>query len=169
MTTIVLRPAVAADSPKILALIQALADYEKEPHAVLATEAHLQATLFADRPKVHGVMAELNGVVVGFAVYFYNYSTWLGQHGLYLEDLFVEPDSRGVGVGLALLRHLAAKAVSEGCGRFEWMVLDWNEPAIDFYRAAGATPMDEWTVYRLSGDALTHFAAGGNGGESSCA
>jgi len=167
MSTIVLRPAVPTDSPKILALIQALADYEKEPDAVLATEAHLQATLFADSPKVHGVMAELEGVVVGFAVYFYNYSTWLGQHGLYLEDLFVEPDCRGEGVGLALLRHLAAKAVSEGCGRFEWMVLDWNTPAIDFYRAAGAVPMDEWTVYRLSGQALSRFAEGASQEEGS--
>lgn len=165
MPSIVLRPAVPADTSKILSLIQGLADYEREPEAVVATESHLQATLFAENPKVHGVIAELDGQTAGFAVYFYNFSTWLGQHGLYLEDLFVEPDSRGVGVGLALLRHLAAKAVSEGCGRFEWMVLDWNEPAIDFYRAAGAIPMDEWTVYRLSGDALTHFAAGGNTAE----
>ncbi len=160
MPSIVLRPAIPADSENILALIQGLADYEREPDAVVATESHLQATLFASNPKVHAVMAELDDEVVGFAVYFYNYSTWLGQHGLYLEDLFVQPENRGSGVGLALLRHLASKAVAEGCGRFEWMVLDWNQPAIDFYRAAGAVPMDEWTVYRLSGDALAAFAEG---------
>ena len=126
-----------------------------------ATEAHLERTLFAEEPKVFGIMAELDGAPAGFAVYFYNYSTWLGRHGLYLEDLFVDPALRGRGVGLALLRHLAGIAVAEGCGRFEWMVLDWNEPAIDFYRAAGAVAMDEWTVYRLSGEALRAFAAGG--------
>ena len=160
MPTIAIRPAVPSDAPRILELITGLAIYEREPDAVETTEQHLHDTLFADNPRTFAVMAELNGQVVGFAIYFYNYSTWLGVHGIYLEDLFVEEASRGHGVGLALLRHLAKKAVTEGCGRFEWMVLDWNEPAIDFYKAAGAVPMDEWTVYRLSGDALTHFATG---------
>ncbi|HKK22045.1 MAG TPA: GNAT family N-acetyltransferase [Pseudohaliea sp.] len=164
MATITLRPAEPADCAQILAFIQGLAEYEREPDAVEATEAHLRRTLFTDDPKVFGVMAELDGSPAGFAVYFYNYSTWLGRHGLYLEDLYVDPARRGQGVGLALLRHLARTAVAGGCGRFEWMVLDWNEPAIEFYRAAGAVPMDEWTVYRLSGRALADFARGGTSG-----
>jgi GNAT superfamily N-acetyltransferase len=163
MAQLTLRPAEPADCTQILTFIRGLAEYEREPGAVEATEAHLEHTLFADEPKVFGIMAELDGAPAGFAVYFYNYSTWLGRHGLYLEDLFVDPALRGRGVGLALLRHLAAIAVAEGCGRFEWMVLDWNEPAIDFYRGAGAVPMDEWTVYRLSGEALRAFAAGSAG------
>ncbi len=163
MTGITLRPAQPTDSAQILAFIQGLAAYEREPDAVEATEAHLTRTLFADSPRVFGVMAELDGTPAGFAVYFYNYSTWLGRHGLYLEDLYVDPALRGRGVGLALLRHLARTAVAEGCGRFEWMVLDWNEPAIEFYRAAGAVPMDEWTVYRLGGQALADFADSGDG------
>ena len=162
MTGITLRPAQPTDSAQILAFIQGLAEYEREPAAVEATEAHLMRTLFADNPRVFGVMAELDGTPAGFAVYFYNYSTWLGRHGLYLEDLYVDPALRGRGVGLALLRHLARIAVAEGCGRFEWMVLDWNEPAIEFYRAAGAVPMDEWTVYRLGGKALADFAGTGD-------
>ena len=165
MATITLRPAEPADSAQLLAFIQGLADYEREPDAVEATEEHLRRTLFAGEPKVFGIIAELDGAPAGFAIYFYNYSTWLGRHGLYLEDLYVDPALRGRGVGLALLRHLARTAVAEGCGRFEWMVLDWNEPAIDFYRAAGAVPMDEWTVYRLSGAALEQFA--GDDGETS--
>jgi GNAT superfamily N-acetyltransferase len=157
---ITLRPARPGDSAQILAFIHGLAAYEREPDAVEATEEHLQRTLFAPQPKVFGVLAERGGQLAGFAVYFYNYSTWLGRHGLYLEDLYVEPQQRGQGVGLALLRHLASVAVQEDCGRFEWMVLDWNTPAIDFYRAAGAEPMEEWTVYRLSGQALRDFARG---------
>ena len=163
MAQLTLRAAEPADCARILAFIRGLAAYEREPDAVEATEAHLERTLFAADPKVFGIMAELDGVPAGFAVYFYNYSTWLGRHGLYLEDLFVTPDLRGRGVGLALLRHLAGIAVAEGCGRFEWMVLDWNEPAIEFYRAAGAVPLEEWTVYRLSGQALADFA-GSDGG-----
>ena len=163
MAQLTLRPAEPADCAQILAFIQGLAEYEREPDAVEATEAHLERTLFADEPKVFAILAELDGAPAGFAVYFYNYSTWLGRHGLYLEDLYVDPALRGRGVGLALLKHLAGIAVAEGCGRFEWMVLDWNEPAIEFYRAAGALPMDEWTVYRLSGAALEAFAAGGDG------
>lgn len=160
MTDSVLRPATSADCAEILSLIQALAVYEREPDAVIATEAHLQATLFTESPKVHAVVAEIDGVIVGFAIYFYNYSTWLGCHGLYLEDLYVQAEYRGRGVGLALLKHLAGIAVAEGCGRFEWAVLDWNEPAIAFYNAAGAVPMDEWTVFRLAGEALSNFANG---------
>ena len=155
-----IRAAQPADTQQILAFIQALADYEREPDAVEATASHIEATLFCDNPRAFCVIAELDGKPAGFAIYFYNYSTWLGKHGLYLEDLFVHPELRGGGVGLALLKHLAVKAVDEGCGRFEWSVLDWNQPAIDFYTAAGAVAMDEWTVYRLSGDALTEFARG---------
>lgn len=155
-----IRPATRVDVPLIRELVQALADYEREPDAVKATEADLARTLFDDGATAHCVICEQDGSAVGFAVYFFNYSTWLGRNGLYLEDLFVRPQARGQGAGLALLRHLARLAVDRGCGRFEWSVLDWNRPAIDFYRAAGARPMDQWTVYRMDGQALADFARG---------
>jgi GNAT superfamily N-acetyltransferase len=155
-----IRTATRADVPLIRELIQALAHYEREPDAVKASEADLAHTLFDDGATAHSVICEQDGVAVGFAVYFFNYSTWLGRNGLYLEDLFVRPEARGQGAGLALLRHLAGIAVAKGCGRFEWSVLDWNQPAIDFYRAAGARPMDAWTVYRMDGQALADFARG---------
>jgi GNAT superfamily N-acetyltransferase len=154
------RTATRADVPLIRELVQALADYEREPDAVKATEADLARTLFDEGATANSVICEQDGVAVGFAVYFFNYSTWLGRNGLYLEDLFVRPQARGQGAGLALLRYLARLAVEQGCGRFEWAVLDWNRPAIDFYRAAGARPMDEWTVYRMDGQALADFARG---------
>lgn len=154
------RAATRGDVPLIFELVKALAEYEREPDAVKASEADLARTLFDDGATAHCVICEQDGVAVGFAVYFYNYSTWLGRNGLYLEDLFVRPEARGQGAGLALLRHLAGLAVDKGCGRFEWSVLDWNQPAIDFYRAAGARPMDAWTVYRMDGQTLADFARG---------
>ncbi len=158
--SVLIRAATRADVPLIHELVRALADYEREPDAVKATEADLARSLFDDGATAHCVICEQDGLAVGFAVYFFNYSTWLGRNGLYLEDLFVRPQARGQGAGLALLRHLAQVAVARGCGRFEWSVLDWNQPAIDFYRAAGARPMDEWTVYRMDGQALVDFARG---------
>ncbi|WCE05222.1 GNAT family N-acetyltransferase [Pseudoxanthomonas sp. JBR18] len=155
-----IRAATRGDVPLIFELVKALAEYEREPDAVKASEADLARTLFDDGATAHCVICEQDGVAVGFAVYFFNYSTWLGRNGLYLEDLFVRPEARGQGAGLALLRHLAGLAVDKGCGRFEWSVLDWNQPAIDFYRAAGARPMDAWTVYRMDGQTLADFARG---------
>ena len=137
-----------------------LAVYEKEPDAVIATEQHVLETLFCEQPQAHGLIAEIDGVPVGFAVYFFNYSTWLGKHGIYLEDLFVTPQSRGSGAGKALLREMAKIAVARDFGRFEWSVLDWNEPSIKFYEAMGAEAKDGWTVYRLSDQALIDFANG---------
>jgi len=155
-----IRPATPGDAPLLHELVTALAVYEREPDAVKATVEDLRASLFGPGATAHALVCEQDGQAVGFAVYFFNYSTWLGRNGLYLEDLFVRPEHRGRGAGLALLRHLAGIAVDRGCGRFEWAVLDWNQPAIDFYRAAGARPMDEWTVYRMDGQALLDFAAG---------
>ncbi len=157
---LVLRAARPDDVPLVLALIRELADYEKLADAVVADEALLAASLFGDAPAAEVVIAEADGVPAGFALFFHTYSTFLGRRGLYLEDLFVRPQARGQGAGLALLRHLARLAVQRGCGRFEWSVLDWNQPAIDFYQAAGARPMDGWTVYRLDGERLVAFAAG---------
>lgn len=154
-----IRPATPADVPTILRFINELAQYEREPDAVVATEAMIEHSLFGEGHVAHGLIATVNGVPMGFAIYFFNFSTWLGRPGLYLEDLYVTPASRGSGVGRALLTHLARTAVERGCGRMEWSVLDWNQPAIDFYRALGAKPMDEWTVYRLTGQSLDAVAA----------
>ena len=153
-----IRPATASDIPQIMDFIQQLADYEKEPDAVLATGDDLHQALFCDNPKVFSVIARDGEVPIGLALYFFNYSTWLGRLGLYLEDLYVAPESRGRGAGKALLTHLAKIAVDHGCGRFEWSVLDWNQPAIDFYEALGAKPQSEWTTYRLTGPALHSLA-----------
>src|SRR5688500_16248725 len=149
-----LHPATPADVPTILRFVRELAEYEREPNAVVATEALIHEALFNDPPAAHAVIATLDEKPVGFALYFFNFSTWLGRPGLYLEDLYVTPSARGAGVGRTLLTHLAQIAVQKNCGRMEWAVLDWNEPAINFYRSLGAKPMDEWTVYRLTGDAL---------------
>lgn len=154
-----IRDAVPADCPTILQFIRALAEYEKLAHEVVATEAQLHATLFAEHPKSFCMIAEENSVAVGFAVYFYNYSTFLGRHGLYVEDVFVAPEARGKGVGQKLFAALAARAMERDCGRMEWWVLDWNEPAIEFYRRLNAEAMSEWTVYRLSGNDLAALAA----------
>lgn len=157
---LVLRPAVAADAGLILRFIIELAVYEKEPDAVVTDEAGIAASLFGPGATARALVAELDGEPVGYAVWFANYSTWLGRNGMYLEDLYVTPAMRGRGVGKAILRHLAALAVAQGCGRMEWSVLDWNAPAIAFYESVGARPQSEWTVFRLTGDALSTFAAG---------
>lgn len=156
--TIAIRPAVPADVPVILRFVRELADYEREPDAVEATEPMLAESLFGEAPAAEAVIAEHAGETVGFALFFHNFSTWTGRRGLYLEDLYVTPAARGLGAGRALLVHLAGIAVARGCARFEWSVLDWNTPAIDFYRAMGAVAMDEWTVQRVSGDALVRLA-----------
>ena len=156
----VIRPAAVADVAVILRFVRDLAAFEREPDAVLATEATLAAALFGPDPAAEAVIAEVDGGAVGFAVYFHNFSTWTGRRGLYLEDLYVTPAARGRGVGKALLRHLAALAVARDCARFEWSVLDWNADAIAFYRSVGAVGMEDWTVQRLSGDALAALAAG---------
>jgi len=150
--------ATARDVPVLLRLIKALADYEKLSDAVVATEDRMRETLFGAAPQAEAVIAYADGEPVGIAIWVHNYSTFLGRRGLYLEDLFVLPKWRGHGIGKALLVHLAGIAVARGCGRMEWSVLDWNEPAIGFYKSLGAVPMDEWTVFRLTGDALTALA-----------
>lgn len=147
-------PATPADAALIHRFICELAEYEREPDAVEVTAAELAAQMAEPRPPFECVLASLDGEPAGFALFFHNYSTWRGRRGLYLEDLYVTPAQRGRGVGKALLDHLAQLAVARGCARFEWSVLDWNTPAIDFYRSLGAVPMDGWTVWRLDGAAL---------------
>jgi GNAT superfamily N-acetyltransferase len=149
-----IRPATAADVPTIARLIRGLAEYERLAHAVTLKEEQLAQHLFGARPYAEVLIAEDAGRVVGFALFFHNYSTFRAQPGIYLEDLFVQPESRGRGHGKALLLALAGLAVERQCARVEWAVLNWNEPAIEFYKKLGAVPMNEWTSYRLSGDAL---------------
>ena len=161
-----IRPATLDDVPLLLALVRELAEYEREPDAVEATEAMLADALFGPRPAAEAVVAESGGEAAGFALFFHNFSTWKGRRGLYLEDLFVRPAFRGLGIGRALLAHLARVAVGRGCGRFEWSVLDWNDPAIGFYRALGAEAMDGWTTMRVSGGALARLAAEGGAGDA---
>jgi GNAT superfamily N-acetyltransferase len=153
-----IRPATPADVPLILQLIRELADYEKLAHEVRATEAQLHATLFGPHPAAEVVLAEDAGTPVGFAVFFASYSTWEAKAGLYLEDLFVRPDARGKGIGRQLLEHLARLTRSRGWARLEWRVLDWNAPSIAFYRKLGAEPLDDWTVFRVTGDSLEKLA-----------
>jgi len=153
-----IRPASADDSPLILRFITDLAIYENARDAVIATETGIRQSLFANDSTTCAIICEIDHQPVGFAVYFFNYSTWLGKHGLYLEDLYVSPEYRGMGAGKALLKHLAQIALSKNCGRFEWSVLDWNEPAIKFYQSIGAKPQDEWVAYRLTGKALLELA-----------
>jgi len=148
----------AADIGDILRLIRALAEYEKLSDQMVATEAALHEALFGSTPAAQALVARSGDDVVGFALYFQNYSTFRARSGIYLEDLFVEPAHRGRGIGRALLRQLAAIAVERGCARFEWTVLDWNQPAIDFYKSLGAIPLDDWTVYRLTGAELQTLA-----------
>ena len=154
-----IRPAVAADAALILSLIRELADYEHMLEQVTATEAGIRATLFSAKPAAECVIAEQDGKPAGFALFFHNYSTFLGQPGLYLEDLYVKPELRSRGIGRKLLAHLARLALERGCGRFEWSVLDWNEPAIRFYKGLGAKMMDAWRINRLTGEALEKLAA----------
>ncbi len=156
-----IRPARVEDVPIILQLIRDLATYERAPDEVTATEEQLVDVLFGERPAAEVLLAFEGESPVGFAVYFYNFSTWLGRPGLYLEDLFVKPDKRGKGYGRALLVELAKIARDRECGRLEWAVLDWNEPAIKFYRALGAKPMHEWTVFRLTRDGIAGLAESG--------
>lgn len=151
-------PAVPDDVPLILRLIQGLAEYERLADECVATEEQLRASLFGPTPAAEVVIARVHGEPAGFALFFHNYSTFLARRGLYLEDLFVLPAFRGQGVGKALLTHLARLAVARDCGRFEWWVLDWNVDAIRFYQSLGAEPMNDWTVYRLTGDALRTLA-----------
>ena len=157
MSTIAIRPAEANDAGLILRFIRELAIYERAEEQVVATEDDIRKSLF-DAGSARALICSVDGVPAGFAVYFFNYSTWQGRKGLYLEDLYVTPVHRGAGAGKALLQHLARIAVAEGCGRFEWSVLDWNEPALQFYRSIGAWPMQEWVKHRLAGPALTAFA-----------
>ncbi len=156
-----IRSAQPADVPAVLGLIRALADYEKLGHEVVATEARLHAALFpapGAKPDAHCIIAEVAGAPAGFALYFFNFSTFLAKPGLYLEDLFVKPEFRGQGLGKALLLHLAKLANERGCGRMEWAVLDWNQPAIDFYESLGAKRLKEWQVCRLTGPSLAQYA-----------
>ena len=157
--TLTIRPAMPDDIDMIISFIRALADYEKLSHAVKADRATLAHYLFGPRPMAEVLMAESGGAAIGFALFFHNFSTFEGRPGLYLEDLFVQPESRGVGAGRALLARLAQIALERDCARLEWSVLDWNAPAIAVYRAIGAQPMDEWTVQRLDGEALRALAA----------
>ena len=158
-----IRQANIQDCPLILKFIRELADYEKLLHEVVADVAALESSLFGDKPHAEVVIAEHQGQPLGFALFFHNYSTFLGRPGLYLEDLYIQPEMRGRGFGKTLLAYLANLALERNCGRLEWWVLDWNQSAIDFYRSLGAEPMDDWTVNRVTGDALntlaSHFSA----------
>jgi GNAT superfamily N-acetyltransferase len=162
MPDIQIAAATEADVPLILELIRGLADYEKLSHAVTATEEQLRETLFGVKPSAEVLLARWEDECAGFAVFFPTYSTFLAQPGIYLEDLYVKPHLRGRGIGLALLRHLAALATERRCGRLEWAVLNWNEPAIRFYQKLGAVPLEQWTAYRLAGHALTRLATSGS-------
>ncbi len=156
-------PASENDVPLILTFIRKLAEYEKLSNSVVATEADIHKNVFGPNPVAEVLLAYWDEAPVGFALYFRNFSTFLGQTGLYLEDLFVDPEHRGKGIGKALLARLAEIAIDRGYGRLEWAVLDWNTPSIEFYRSLGALPLDEWTVYRLTGDALSRLALGHRG------
>ena len=155
---LVIRPAVAGDIGLILEFIRGLAEYEKLSHEVVASEEKLERTLFCDKPGAEVLIAEWDGEPAGFALFFPNYSTFLARPGIYLEDLYVHPDSRGKGIGKSLLGRLARIAVERGCGRLDWSVLDWNEPAINFYNSLEAYGLDDWVQYRLDGEALKKMA-----------
>ncbi len=159
MKSLHIRRATADDTDLILQFIRELACYEKAEHAVKATAQDIHDSLFTGQATAKALICSLGDQPVGFAVYFYNYSTWLGKPGIYLEDLYIQPEHRGAGAGKALLIYLAQKALQQGCGRFEWSVLDWNQPAIDFYTSLGAKSQDEWTIYRLTGKDLEALAA----------
>ena len=158
MPELQIRAATINDASQIMQFIVELAEYEKARDEVKASVENIEQSLFSDSATAKALICELDDQAIGFAVYFYNYSTWLGCNGIYLEDLYVTPNSRGSGAGKALLRYLAKKAVDEGCGRLEWIVLDWNTPAIEFYESFGAKAQNEWIDYRLTGDALKAFA-----------
>ncbi len=160
VTSLRIERAVEKDVPLILSFIKGLAEYERLSHEVVATEELLREALFGERPCAEVIIAYEQDAPVGFALFFHTMSTFLGRRGLYLEDLYVPPESRGKGIGRAMLVYLARLAKERGCGRFEWAVLDWNEPAIRFYRNLGAVSLDEWTVFRLTGEALDELAEG---------
>ena len=153
-----IRPAARADIPALLGLIRELADYEKLAHLVVTDEAQLERELFGEGSCAEAIVCRADGEIVGMAIYFHNFSTFLGRKGLYLEDLYVQPAHRGRGYGKALLLALARIAHERGCGRFEWMVLDWNEPSIRFYESLGAVRMEEWRLFRVAGEALEKLA-----------
>ncbi|WP_439106324.1 GNAT family N-acetyltransferase [Congregibacter sp.] len=165
MPTLNIREATPNDAGVILQFITELAIYEREPEAVLADETHIQSTLFCDSPKAFALICEQlsddgsPSSAIGFAIYFFNYSTWLGKHGLYLEDLYVTPEARGLGAGKSLLKRLAQIALDNDCGRYEWNVLHWNTPAIEFYEACGAKPLSEWVGYRMDREAIEAFVS----------
>ena len=159
MPKLQIRPASIKDCGLILHFIRELAEYEQALDEVVTSEDMLEKALFGESPRAHAVICEINGNAAGFALYFYNYSTWTGKYGLFLEDLYVSREHRTQGAGKALLKHLANIAIVEDCGRFEWNVLDWNEPAIRFYESFSAQPQNEWVGYRMTGDALVSFAA----------
>ena len=154
-----IRYAVKEDAPQILQLIKDLAEYEKAPLEAKATLEQINESLFSDNPHAYCHVVEVDGTVVGISIWFLNYSTWLGKPGIYLEDLYIDPAHRGKGFGLALLKELAKICIERDYERLQWWVLDWNEPSIEFYKSLGAEAMDEWTVYRVSGDALKKLAA----------
>ena len=155
-----IREALPSDATAIHQLIYDLAVYEKAAHEALATVADIENSLFAQKPVAYAHVAESHGELVGVAIWFLNYSTWLGKPGIYLEDLYVKPEFRGEGIGKGFMKHLADICIERGYERFQWWVLDWNKPSIDFYKSIGAVAMDEWTVFRLSGDALRNFSQG---------
>jgi len=155
-----IRQAVPSDAALIHGLITDLARYEKAEHEVLASVADIEQSLFTEGAPARALICSRDGLPIGYAVYFFSYSTWLGRQGLYLEDLYIAPEQRGGGAGKQLLRHLAQLACANGCARLEWSVLDWNEPAIQFYQSLGAKPQDEWIRYRLAGEELRSFAEG---------
>ena len=159
--TIRIKPATPADVPIILQLIRELAEFERLLHEMQATEEQLREQLFGARPAAEVLIARIGDEVAGFALYFHNFSTFLAKPGIYLEDLYVRQKFRGQGCGEELLRHLARTALERGCGRLEWSVLDWNVRAIDFYKSLGAVPLSQWTMHRVTGDALTKLGAGG--------
>ena len=158
MSAPIIREAAPDDAALILRFINALAIYEKLPEEVETNEQMIMESLFGENPKAHCLICDIDGEPVGFAIYFYNYSTWKGKYGIYLEDLFVDPEHRGKGAGKALLVHIAGIAVANDCGRFEWSVLDWNQPSIDFYTGLGARAMHGWDIYRVDGENLEKLA-----------
>lgn len=158
MSDIEIRPATSNDASIVLDFIIELAVYENAKAEVKTNLAEIKQTLFGEHASARALICSLSGKPVGYAVYFFNYSTWLGRNGIYLEDVYVTPEARGKGAGKALMKYIARQAVSNHCGRFEWSVLDWNQPALDFYHSLGARPQSEWITYRLSGPALESFA-----------
>lgn len=156
--TVTIRPAVPGDAATVLRFARELAAFEREPDAVVATEEMMRSALFGERPMAEALIAEIDGEAAGFAVFYHSFSTWTGRRGIWLDDLYVTPDARGAGVGKALLQRLARICIDRDCARFEWWVLDWNDPAIGFYDSIGAENMDEWTVRRVSGEALAKLA-----------